>query len=540
MESGESVVPAPAVRRTDLVPRPWVWVIWLVCGLGILAIRTFPIDLAEINVVTVLLLGVAGALFLKWWCFRSPFPASIRWLLPVVLLVGATVFAARYRLVGTSGSLVPQFARRGVLLHDENLASLSEGATQRTVDVTTTSGDDFPQFLGPDRNSRLTGTKLDRDWKANLPEQLWSREIGAGWSGFSAVNGYAFTMEQRGPLEMVTCYAIDTGEPCWSHSIETRHATVLGFIGPRSTPTIHDGRVYAMGANGILRCLQGDDGSVLWIKDLFDSYGMTESLASKAVAWGRAYSPLIVDDRVIIPAGGPRGGKCITLVALDAVSGDTVWEAGDYQVSYASPSLLTIAGVQQIVSVNEDYVSGHDRNTGELLWDHPWEGRSNTNANVSQPHAVGESQLWLSKGYGKGSELLTLTPIDDGLWDVEVEWSERVMKTKFSNIAIRNGFAYGLDDGILCCVEIRTGERQWKKGRYRYGQILLVDDLLLVMSEDGDVALVEASPEAHRELGRFHALDGQSWNTLCLYGDRLLVRNSEQAACYRLKLADED
>ena len=516
-----------------------MWVVWVVCCLGVFAVRRLEIDLAVINIVSAILVGIAGGLFVIWWTFRSGLPSWIRLLLPVALCVGASVFYSRYEIVGTSGSLVPQFVRRGSLLPDEQLdvGTIAPTADQ-PVDLLTTSEFDFPRFLGANADSRVTNVQLDPDWETNPPQQLWSREIGAGWSAFAAVNGYAVTLEQRGPWELITCYRVGDGQPVWSHRVESRHATVMGFVGPRSTPTIAEGLVFAMGANGIFRCLNSD-GSEKWVRDLFKDYGMSMEEAGKAVAWGRANSPLVVRQHVVIPIGGIRGGECVGLIAMDRETGETVWEGGRYQASYASPVLLNIDGVEQIVSVNENFVSGHDKDTGETLWEHPWEGRSDMNANVSQPMAVDESHLWLSKGYGKGSELVELTHDDNGLWDVEVVWAERVMKTKFSNVAFSDGYAYGLDDGILSCVEVDTGQRMWKRGRYQYGQILLVGDYLLVMSEEGDLALVETNPDEYRELHRIKALEGQTWNTMCLYGDKLLVRNSEQAACYQLTLLEE-
>ena len=368
---------------------------------------------------------------------------------------------------------------------------------------------------------------------------LWKHEIGAGWSAFAAVNGYAVTIEQRGvneELEVVTCYEIETGEPVWSSEVPAHHSSALGFMGPRSTPTIHKGRVYAMGATGITRCLDGTDGSEIWRRDLMTERGISQAEAEQGVPWGRAGSPLALQDRLIVNVGG-AGENMVTLMALELETGKTIWEAGTRQIAYASPVLATLHGTPQILSVNENYVTSHDVDTGDVLWEHPWEGLSNMNANCSQPVAVDDARVFLSKGYGRGAELIELVPGDDGTgeWSTHSIWSAKVMKTKLSNVAIRNGFVFGLDDGILSCIELDTGRRRWKKGRYGYGQILMVDDLILVMSErSGALALVEANPDKFVELGRIEAIEGQTWNNLCLYGDRLLLRNSEEAACFQL------
>ncbi len=339
-------------------------------------------------------------------------------------------------------------------------------------------------------------------------------------------------MEQRGEEEFVTCYRVDDGQPVWSNAVQTRHGSPLGFVGPRSTPTIYEGKVYAFGATAILRCLRGTDGQSLWHRDLYAELGISQKEAEKYVAWGRANSPLIAAGHVIIPLGG--GDKPISLMAVDPDTGETVWQAGTYQVSYASPVLATLHGVPQVLSVNQDFVTSHDVQTGEVLWQHNWPGLSYMNANCSQPIAIDDHRVFLSKGYGAGCELISVAY--NGGWSTERIWKAKVLKTKFSNVMIRDGFVYGLDDGILSCIELETGIRKWKKGRYGYGQNLMVGDLIVVLAEDGDLALVEANPEKYVELARLPALDGHTWNNPVLAGDMLLMRNSEQATCFQVKL----
>jgi outer membrane protein assembly factor BamB len=155
------------------------------------------------------------------------------------------------------------------------------------------------------------------------------------------------------------------------------------------------------------------------------------------------------------------------------------------------------------------------------------------------PDAQGAERLLISKGYGGGSSLFSVSHDDKNRWTTASLWKQpKLLKTKFSNVAVLNGFGYALSDGILECVELAPGRRCWKQGHFDYGQILRANDLLLVESEQGEVALVAASPEEYHEFGRFQALDDQTWNTLCLWGGRyLLVRNSQEAACYELPLA---
>jgi outer membrane protein assembly factor BamB len=285
--------------------------------------------------------------------------------------------------------------------------------------------------------------------------------------------------------------------------------------------------------------LDGASGTEIWRRDIVAEKGLTAEEDQRAVGWGRAASPLIVGDWVIVPVGGPPG-QTTTLAALDKQTGKTVWEAGQRQVSYASPALATLDGVPQILVVCEDWVSAHDLLTGQLLWEYAWPGKSNGNATASQPVALNGNRVFLSKGYGVGAALLHVSRHDSAAWQVEEIWRRNtVMKTKFTNVVVYNDHVYGLDDGILSCIELQTGEPKWKRGRYGHGQVLRVNKLLLVQAESGDVALVDLNPERFRELTRFRALEGKTWNNPCLYGSYLLVRNGEQAACYRLPIESQ-
>lgn len=529
-----------SIEPSRRVPNKRVWAVVLAAVLGTIFVRQIPLDLAIANIVSFALLLTGFVTLLAWFVFRSDYPVVARWLPVVCLVVGGSVYASQWELVGVNGSMIPKFARRDAERHDEALAANTNADSTISVDVLETSDMDFPCFLGPNRNSSVTGVALDPDWEKHPPELLWKNEIGAGWSGFAVVNGFAFTMEQRGPDELVTCYRVDDGELCWHHSVAAKHETIMGYRGPRSTPTVAEGRVYAMGATGVLRCLDGATGDELWIRDLFVEHGFDQASAESAVAWGRSSSPLVVGDTLYIPVGGPKDGRKIPLLAVDSATGETKWETDGEQTSYATPALLNVAGVDQIVMVNESNVVGYAIEDGTELWSHPWEGKSNMNASASQPHVVDEDFVLLSKGYGKGAELIELSVGDAGEWTVEPVWASRVLKTKFSNVAIQGGVVFGLDDGILSAVEVQSGKKFWKKGRYKYGQILLVGDHLLVMAEDGDLCLVNASGLGYEELGRITALEGQTWNTIAIYGDRVLVRNSEQAACFRLKLIDSE
>ncbi len=487
------------------------------------------------NVLTFLGGFLIVVVLLAWFLFFSGYRVRTRLGVLAGLIATIAVLGVLFKVDHVSGDLDPIFAFRWTPPPDELLQIPEPDTLREGADLLTTTPNDFPQFLGPNRDGTVRGIKLSRDWATNKPRELWRRPIGAGWSSFVAVNGFAVTQEQRGDLEMVTCYKVDTGEPVWTQSVKARHATLAGGVGPRSTPTIHEGKVYTLGATGVLQCLGGANGTVLWSDDLLARYGVQPGEDEKGVAWGRSSSPLIVDDLVVVSAGGPGGGPCISLAAFQKDTGELVWEAGDRQVSYSSPMLATLDGVRQILSVNEDNVSAHDPTTGTQLWNYDWPGGSTSMPNVSQPVALGQGRVLLSKGYGGGSLVLHVEETGGGQFQASEVWrTRRSLRTKFTNVVVRDGCIYGLSDGVVECVDSETGNRQWKKGRYGHGQILEVSPLLLVQAESGDVALVEATPAEPKERGRFTALDDITWNNPCLYGHLLLVRNAKEAACFEL------
>ena len=527
-------------RRGRLTPPIWVWLlIGVVVGL-IVWVRNVPGDHAMANVFTFLLSFVASSIIGVWFLLLSGYSWWFRGLVTLGSVAGIVLFFSAFEIAHVSGEMVPTFRLRASPPPDALLEAPVPPADVADVDLSRTTPQDFPQFLGPDRDASLDEIALDTDWESHPPQQVWRQPIGAGWSGFVAVNGFAVTLEQRGDRELVTCYRIEDGKPMWSHGEATRHSTVLGGVGPRSTPTIHGGRVYALGATGNLLCLDGVTGKVVWQDNILRRYGVPLEKDLQAVAWGRACSPLIVDNLVVVAVGGPKDGIQHSLAAFNKESGELVWEAGHRQVSYASPTVAVVAGRRQILSVNEDNVTGHDPETGQVLWTIPWPGSSFQDASASQAIPLGDKRIFLSKGYNGGAAVWQI--VDDGsnkLTPQEVWADPTLLKTKFTNVTIHAGHAYGLSDGILECVDLETGKRKWKRGRYGHGQILRVGDSILVQAESGDVVLVAASPDGHEELGKLpSAIEGQTWNNLCLTGEYLLVRNAEEAACYRIKLAE--
>ncbi len=386
------------------------------------------------------------------------------------------------------------------------------------------ASESFPQFLGPSRTGVIPGIRISRDWATNAPRLLWRIPVGAGWSGFAIDRGLAITQEQRGGDEAVVAYELTTGRPRWSHRDTVRYDSVIAGDGPRATPTIAGGYVATLGSTGVLNVVEFDTGRRLWTRQI----GVDASAPSPE--WGRSGSPLVHDGRVIVSAGGPDGQS---LIAYDLRTGARVWAGGDAGAGYSSPVLLTLLGRPQVVIFNRDSLVGHDPATGAVLWTQAWQREA---PNVAQPLRISDDLVLAATGYGVGSKLVRLSD-RSGVITTSLVWESLRLKPKFANPVLYEGFVYGLDDGVLVCLDPSTGERRWKAGRYGHGQTLIVGDVLLIATEDGEVVLVEPTPEAHRELARFAVFNGKTWNPPAIAGKYLLVRTDKEAALYELTLA---
>lgn len=482
-----------------------IWIAWARTGSGQ--------DRQQANMDSTEIGALAFLLLLIWWLAfsRVRFWRRIQgFLLLVVCVFG---FLELFRFRGFDGDLVPIFewANRA-----EVQAVMPTGPVKSLPGLA-----DSPQFFGPDRDGTLTDPGLITDWKAEAPVELWRRPIGLGWSGFSVVGDNAITQEQRGEEEVVLCLDLATGVERWSHADKARYSHFTAGDGPRATPMLHNGLVFSYGSTGILNCLELATGKLAWTED---TLGANEAVQPE---WGAACSPLIVGDLVVLSVGGAAGRS---LIAYQQRTGKRVWSGGDAPTHWSSPVLMTLAGRRQILIFNQEVI-GHDATDGTVLWTYPWR---TMHPHISLPMAVGPDTVLIASGYGTGCHLVKVSAQPDGKFLATEVWRSNRLKSKFANIVSRDGFAYGLDDGILTCVDLATGKRRWKRGRYGHGQLLLVGVNLLVMAEQGDVVLVRANPEAHDELARMPVFEDKTWNPPALAGRYLLVRNDREAACFRL------
>ncbi len=475
---------------------------------------------------------------LLWWTFWSRLPWRTREQgLLVLAMIGGTCLAA-FRFDEFDGAMIPRFSPRWQPTKKDHAAEFFKNAAANNVSaeinvvahesLVPTAGD-WPAFRGPNRDDMVVGESLRTDWDARPPKQLWKQPIGSGWGAFAVIGRRAWTLEQRGEKELCVCYDVEAGVELWSHADPVRFSSVQGGVGPCSTPTVHDGKVFTQGATGILNCLDAVTGQRVWTHNTLEDAGSTN------LSWGQCGSPLIVDDLVIVNPGSNDAAsqaKNSAVIAYRRDSGEQVWASGNRVGSYASPHFVTLNGVPQVLIYDGLGLRALSPETGTELWKFDW--TNNPQVNAAQPLVLDDRRVLIGSGYGQGSVLIGFDETD-GYMRVLERWQSKQFKLKF-NGAVRCGdYLFGLDEGLLTCLNLKSGKRLWKQGRYGYGQMLLVEDKLLILTEEGDVVLVPASPESPRELARIHAIDGKTWNHPVLSRGRLLVRNSDEAACFDLR-----
>jgi outer membrane protein assembly factor BamB len=395
----------------------------------------------------------------------------------------------------------------------------AEPAPPRAVPAKEKSAE-WPGFRGPRRDDVIPGVRIETDWSAHPPVKLWRRPIGPGWSSFAVRGDRLYTQEQRGPDEVVASYQMTTGEPVWSHRDAARFWESNAGPGPRSTPTLGNGRVYTFGATGIVNALDARDGTAIWSRNAASDH------QTKTPDWGFASSPLLFGDLVIVAVSGQ-------LAAYDASTGAPRWSGPRGGTSYSSPHLFTRDGVAQVLLLSGAGATAVAPADGHLLWQHPWRGYP-----ILQPAVTANGDVLLSVSDHSGTRRLAVAHGPGG-WTAAERWTSPGLKPYFNDFVVHRGHAFGFDGSILACIDLEDGKRVWKGGRYGNGQLILLpdQDLLLVLSEEGELALVKAATDQFTEVARFPAIEGKTWNHPVLAGGTLLVRNGEEMAAFRLRLS---
>jgi len=442
-----------------------------------------------------------------------------------VLMVTAILLACgAWTLVRSDGIFgygIPDFVWRWSETSEERL--LAQAGNESTEPMSsldaTETGAHWPGFRGPNRDGIIYGIRIETDWSASPPVELWRRPIGPGCSSFAIHSDLIYTQEQRGEEEIVSCYYLVTGEPVWKHRDKARFWDSHVGAGPRATPTLHDSCLVTLGATGILNVLEAVNGTVVWSRNAASD---TDAMVRE---WGFTSSPLVVNDMVIVALAGK-------LIAYDLETGDPCWIGPDGGSGYSSPHLVTIDGVRQILLVSEIGATSVAPTDGTLLWEHLWLESDK----IMQPARTADGDLLIAGGLRKGMRRIGVAHGPEG-WTTEERWTSIRMRPNFNDFIIHKGHLFGFDGPNLACIDIEDGRRKWKGDRYSGQLLLLADqDLLLVLSEEGEIALVEAVPDKFTELGRFQAVVGKAWSHPALADDLLLVRNNREMVAYRLPL----
>ncbi|CAM2011165.1 outer membrane protein assembly factor BamB family protein [Acanthopleuribacter pedis] len=421
------------------------------------------------------------------------------------------------RTDGIDGSARSDFSWRWQATAEQQMMAEMQNATQQTADLTTAEAAEWPGFRGPEGRSSVPGSKLATDWTAAPPKQRWRQPIGPGWSSFAVSGDYFFTQEQREEEEVVACYRLADGEQVWHHGDKTRFWESNAGAGPRSTPTLAGEFVYSQGATGRLNKLAARDGALIWSRDIAVDSGV------EPPGWGFSASPLVREDMVITAAAG-------TVVAYNPADGSKLWQSEKDGNGYHSPQWVHLDGVPQILTLNGYGVVAVSPSNGETLWRFELPGLG-----IIQPMVLSENELLVSGGSSQPMFRIKVTRDNSG-WQVTTVWESRGLKPYFNDIVRHGDHVYGFDGHIMSAINLNDGKRAWKGGRYGHGQCLLLpdQDLLLVLSEKGELALVSATPARFQEVARVPAITGKTWNHPVLIGNLVLVRNAEEAAVYEL------
>lgn len=441
-------------------------------------------------------------------------------------LLGAVAFGCCLFLLIRTGGLTAEFDNdvhwRWSTTPEQRLLAqgIEEPASTANANAPASNAETgWSGFRGSQRDGIVHGVKIKTDWSASPPQQLWRRPVGPGWSSFAAQNGRLYTQEQRGEEEIVACHDLETGKPVWRHQDRARFWESNGGAGPRATPTLSNGRVYTQGATGIVNVLDATTGEIVWTRNAVTDTGAT------VPAWGIAGSPLVVNDLLIVAASG-------SLVAYDLTTGTPRWSVPSDASGYSSPQYSTINGIPQILLLQSKGLASVAATDGKVLWQHEWPGMP-----IVQPAVAPGGDLLISVSDSSGLRRLAVAQGSGG-WTTQERWTTEDLNPWFNDFVVHKGHAFGFDGSSLVCVNLEDGKLKWKGKRYGYGQIVLLpdQDILIVLSEKGELALAKATTDQFTELASLPALEGKTWNHPVLVGDILLVRNDREMAAYRLKL----
>jgi outer membrane protein assembly factor BamB len=384
---------------------------------------------------------------------------------------------------------------------------------------------DWPQWRGPDRTGLSKETGLIKQWPATGPPRVWlTSNLGAGYGSIAVTGSRIFVQGLKGSESTVSSLNLADGKLVWSKVVGPTGRNDQG-PGPRGTPTVDGDRLYVLTENGDLVCFRAQDGSVLWQRNILRDFG------GQNIPWLISESPLVDGNNLIVTPGGRNAG----IVALDKMSGKTVWTSKELsdEAGYSSVIVADVQGVRTLMTLTAEAGVGVRASDGKLMW--RYRPVANNTANITTPIFY-DNKVFYSSNYGTGGALLGLTAQGGEVKAQEVYFT-REMQNHHGGVVLVNGYLYGFNSTILTCLEFVTGKMMWRDRSVGKGSLTYADGNLYVLSEDNVVGLAEATPAGYRERGRFQIADQgwPSWAHPVVSGGRLYIRNQGTLASYNIQ-----
>ena len=378
----------------------------------------------------------------------------------------------------------------------------------------------WPQWRGPNRDGKSTETGLLKQWPTDGPPLIWKAAgAGSGYSSLAISDGRLYTMGLRGDREYVVAFDVSTGKEVWA-TVNGRAYRDSRGDGPRGTPTVDGNNLYVLGGNGDLSSLEARTGRVLWTMNILQKFGASN------IGWGISESPLIIGDRLLVNAGGPGA----SIVALNKKDGTLIWKSQSDKAGYSSAMPVQIGSTTQVVFFTQERGLGLDLKDGKLLWQYP--RAANDTANVATPVVRG-NRVFISSDYGTGAGLVEIKA--DG--SAQEVYFTKEMRNHHSSSILVGDYLYGFSSGILTSMRFDTGEVAWRDRSVGKGSLVYADGHLYALSENGVVGLIEATPTAYREKGRFRIKQESlpTWTHPVIAGGRLYLRDQDTIYAYDVR-----
>lgn len=392
------------------------------------------------------------------------------------------------------------------------------------VAAQTAAGGAWPQWRGPNRDGISKETGLLKAWPEGGPPLVWKATgAGRGYSSLSVAGNRFYTMGLRGDREFIVAFDVATGKEAWAMPHGKAFRNDRGD-GPRGTPTVEGDKLYALGGNGDLSCLESSTGRTVWTQNVLQKFGGSN------ITWGISESPLIVGDKLFVNAGGENA----SIIALNKKDGSLIWKSQSDQAGYSSAIMIEAGGTPQVVFFTSRRAVGLALNDGRLLWE--YSRASNKVANAATPVARG-NRVFISSDYGTGAGLVEIKAGEKGGLTAQEVYFTKEMRNHHSSSILIGDHLYGFSSGILTAMRFDTGEVAWKDRSVGKGSIVFADGHLYCLSENGVVGLVEATPAGYREKGRFSISQDSlpTWTHPIIAGGRLYLRDQDIIYAYDVR-----